>query len=146
MNVVDELNEIKSDILESYTTRVAEISLLQNGVIKCQVNDNVCLTDDDIIELIDLFDDMTSGVCRPILIVTGENNSLSRDAMELNLSSLKGPKGSARAIVVNDDITKVAVNIYFRLHPPALHTMFFSKEENAIEWLTSNFVNSGARA
>lgn len=136
------LEETTQEVMETHITRVAEISLLKSGIIRCQLNDKTCITDDDMLELMDVFDDMTSGVCRPILVVTGKQNSLSREALELNGMRLRGPRGSARAVVVNDELTRVTVNIYFRLHPPAAHTMFFSKEENALSWLSANFVES----
>lgn len=87
--------------------------------------------------------EFTKGIAYPILLDFTNLKSATKEARDY----MNDPKGGLNgllggAFLTNSVATKVLVNLYLKINRPSIPAKFFTKKEDAINWLKDLKVNN----
>lgn len=116
-------------------TKVGEIALLDNGILRVAGNSNVHIELADMMENDVAFRELLQGSRAPFLVLFGENVTISVEAREYFSESQRSQIKTAEALVVPQLHHKMLARNHTHSRKPQHPTMTFDSEEDALAWL-----------
>ena len=118
-------------------TPKAEISLLDNYIVRMQIFDYIHLEEEDILEFNTIKIELTDGQAYKELFVSGKYTSLSKEARELLAKKEMGLNRIAKAIVVTSLAQRFIANFIRKFNKSKSKVKVFNSEEEAMQWFES---------
>lgn len=75
----------------------------------------------------------------PNLVLMGKHSTADKEGRAFSVSEKGSRFRNADAFVITSLAQKIVANFYLKIEKPSVPTRFFTKEEEAVEWL-SQFV------
>ncbi|MFJ6280418.1 MULTISPECIES: DUF7793 family protein [Arthrobacter] len=104
----------------------------ENGYVRVEWDEDISVTEQDALDLLDRLDQECPGVCKPMLanlnsMVTVHAPALAIFASRLNVAAL--------AIVGPTAVDRTIATFFSEVHEPAYPTRYFTEPAAALEWL-----------
>ena len=123
-------------IIKEIKTSTANISLLENGIIRVAILDNAHLEAKNLGDNYDVYVDIMEGEEAPFLIIVNESSTISTEGRkEYNLKERKEVR-KKDALVIKSPATMLLINSQVKFCKPIIPTQAFLDESSAIQWLT----------
>ena len=126
-------------ILESQTDRASDIEFWDNGIVYIKLKDNIQVEIEDsrkqFLFLKSKFDGENKHI---ILVESGLDTSISKEARELGSKKESNTITSATAVIVKSLAHRILINFIIKIiHQQTMKMKMFDDKEKAIEWLLS---------
>lgn len=122
-------------VTEQYNTKIGEISLLKNGIVKVKGNSNIHIVLEDMYENDRIFDVLLKGKSAPFLTVFGENATIDPEAELYFANKDRSKIKSAEALVTWQTHHKLIGLTHLTNLKPDYPIKQFRDESDAIKWL-----------
>lgn len=129
---VEIINEYVSAVLEY---RISKVALRADGILHISIKPEEEFTLDDYKELMDAALKIGNGRKFLNLISVGQDTIPDHETRNMSTSQKGSIYKIADAFVIHSLPQKLIGNFYMNFHKPVVPTRFFTKEEEAIEWL-----------
>jgi hypothetical protein len=124
------------DIIDRIELISATVSLREDGIFQLEMKTiDRELIEQDVRELTESIGIIGKGAKYPVLILTKEFNTLSKEASQYAASEIAGRYTLANAIVINSPAIRIGANFFITIFKPARPTKMFNDEDKAIAWL-----------
>lgn len=123
------------DFMKEILDGKAELSLLENNIVKVAVYDYVHLEEADVKNIHELKIRMVKNRRHFVLLVPGKFWSASKEAREFSAKEEVSEKRMAKAIVTSTLAHKIIGNFFLRVNQPKSLVKLFNSETEAISWL-----------
>ncbi len=114
---------------KKYSLRVCD-----NSYYELHIEDNIELEIEDVIDIVKTQKNI-SGQKMPVLVLCDEFAMTGLDVMRYLSKNENFPYSTAGAYVFNSVAQKILANFYLKIHSPERPTKFFTKKDDAIDWL-----------
>jgi len=121
----------------SITTRTAEISLDETGILRVKVLEGVKIDLDDALDNFLVTKQLSAGQRRLKLIDTRVNWKIAKEARHYFLIENTPEKTIARAILVKSLFDKFTADFVNMLYRPQIPQKIFLSEKEALKWLNT---------
>lgn len=115
--------------------RVGFLEILEDGVLYYHLYDDSVLDISDVKEMLKAHRILAARKPRPVLVDAGVRTSMTQEARLFDISRERQKYTLAEAIIVNNIVTRITANFYYRFNPPPYKTRFFNSEESAYAWI-----------
>ena len=123
-------------VIKDIKTSTANISLLENGIIRVAILDDVHLEAENLEENYNVYIDLMEDQDAPFLIVINESATISSEGRkEYNLKTKREVR-KKDALVIKSPATMLLINSQVKFCKPIIPTQAFLDEESAINWLS----------
>lgn len=112
--------------------------LIEPRVIEVIVKDNASLEVDDIIEIREANQVLAKGGKYVVLLESGFNTSLSKEAREESSKKEYGETRKAMAFVINSLSQRIVGNFFIQMNKPPTPTKIFTSKKEALTWAKSH--------
>lgn len=120
-------------IVKTVPIRVGQISLTNDDIIVFDIGDDQMINYDDTQEMRAVVTEITQGIPKPMVVITGERVGSTKEAREADLN--KKPNLSlCEAVVITSFPTRIAGKFFYNIYSPPHPWKFFSNEEDAYDW------------
>jgi len=116
--------------LRAYTTWMGE-----DGIARSVVKPNAEITLDDAIHNSKVVNELFQDKKFPLLVNSSQIKSMSREARKYLSVNDRSTHVSAFAVVVNNPISMIIVNFFFRFNKTGVPSKMFTNEKAALKWL-----------
>ena len=114
----------------------SEIFLRKDGIIQLNCGDDVTYEVSQIKENLDCIRSIGNGKKLPVLNVAGKYTNVTRETREfIAKAEFSIDCISAEAYILRSIAQRITANFYIKINKPKMPTAYFTKEENAVEWL-----------
>ena len=117
--------------------RVGNLEILEDGVLYYHLFDDSVLDISDVQEMLKAHSILAARKPRLVLVDAGVRTSMTPEARLFDISRERQKYTLAEAVIVNNIVTRITANFYYRFNPPPYKTRFFNSEESAYAWLKS---------
>ena len=125
-------------IIESFTTGVFIIDTWQNGIIHVKVAGNTIIDASDIKEQYDYLKTKFNSKKYIILVESGENSSLTKEAREFSTLPETNSMTLGTAVIIKSLAERLIINFMINiLNQQTMKLKMFENKEKAIAWLLS---------
>ena len=124
------------NIQNEITTETASISLLDNGIIRVQIKDNVHLESKNLEENYNAYLSLMKDEVAPFLIVVNESATISTEGRKEYNNRTRREVRKKDALVMKDPSTMLLINAQVRFIKPLIPLRAFIDEASAIQWLS----------
>ena len=124
------------NIQNEITTETASISLLDNGIIRVQIKDNVHLESKNLEENYNAYLSLMKDEVAPFLIVVNESATISTEGRKEYNKRTRREVRKKDALVMKDPSTMLLINAQVRFIKPLIPLRAFIDEASAIQWLS----------
>lgn len=123
--------------MDSFFTRTAEYSLLEEGIILCRILEKANIQPADIKENLEATHKLAGGKPYVALVDGRRECSVTREARELGARPESYQLQIAAALVVTSVSNRLIGNFIIRFYKPPVPTRLFGDMDSALDWLKS---------
>ncbi|MBI3520376.1 MAG: hypothetical protein HY062_13620 [Bacteroidetes bacterium] len=116
-------------------TKIAKITLLDNGIIRIQGNSDINITLDDMFENDEAFKHILPEGNAPFLTIFGENATINLDAQMYFANKQRSKIKKAEALLTSQMHHRLIALTHTTHLMPSYPIRHFTVEEEAIKWL-----------
>jgi len=124
------------NIIKEIRTSTADISLLENGIVRVAILDDVHLEAKNLEENYDVYIDLMEGQDAPFMIIVNESATISSDGRKEYNQKTRREVRKKDALVIKSPATMLLINSQVKFCKPIIPTQAFLDESSAINWLT----------
>lgn len=118
-------------------TRIAEVSLIEQGIVRVKFDEDAEIGIDDIQRSIEASLKLTGGKKHAALLDARTNVSITQGAMKYGASAKVLQHRTATAMLTERLSVRIFGNFFNGFFRPKIRNRIFSNEAEAIEWLRS---------
>ena len=126
-------------VIESRQDRIAQIEFWDNGIIFIKLEDNVQVEYEDSKNQHRFLEKKYDGINKHIILVeTGIDTTLSKEAREFSTRPETNEMTKATAVIVKSLAHRIIINFIINFtHQQAMKMRMFDNKQKAIDWLLS---------
>lgn len=115
----------------------AKVFMRNDGILQVDFEEHLLLDIDQCKELNRVYKEEFKVGKVPILHVTGTFMNVTKEARDFAATEEGLESSKAEAFVIHSLAQKILANFYLNINQPSVPTKFFTKEEDAVAWLSS---------
>lgn len=128
-------------IVTTKQLRFCKMEKRNDSIIQYTFDNDITIDVDDIHALVDALAELTQGVKHGMLVISGDRNSTTKEAIMESMKKLKSENYAfAEAIVITSLPTRIAANFFYKIYSPVHPYKTFKDIDSAEKWLKS-FLN-----
>ncbi|MEZ4937611.1 MAG: hypothetical protein R2799_08455 [Crocinitomicaceae bacterium] len=127
-----------SIFIETFNTSIAKLTLLDDKIIHCFVEENSDFDMDQMMEIRDGNRVLSKGQDYCVILEAGSFADFSKKAKEASATHEYSSGRIALAIIANNLAMKILTDVYLRINKPVTPTKAFKSKTEALEWLKKN--------
>ena len=133
------LDAVKYSILESYTDRAYNVEFWSNDIICIKLKDNIQIELEDSKKQYLFLKSKYDGINKHIILVeTGADTSISKEAREFATKPESNEMTQATAVIVKSLAHRIIINFIINItHQQTMKMKMFDDKQKAIDWLLS---------
>jgi hypothetical protein len=116
-----------------------KVTLVSNQYFYVEVKNDAEFEVEDLVLLVQYQKEIGNGNSFPVLIYPSKTATTNSDLIRYMAQKNSLPYTLADAFVLTSVPQKILARLYFRVIPPERPVKFFSKKEDALEWLQQFF-------
>ena len=125
-------------VIEEIQTETADISKLENGIIKVQIRDNAHLEAKNLEDNYNAYLELMDGDSAPFMIIVNDSATISSEGREEYNKKTRKEIRRKDALVISNPATMLLINSQVKFIKPIIPTQAFLDERSAIAWLSNN--------
>jgi hypothetical protein len=111
------------------------VELRGDGLVEIVFMKSIVLGLQECLDLMDAYEQILEKKRYPLLHIAGDYMQVTEEARNYGASEEGLRFSAAEAFVINSLAHKLLANFYMKINKPSVPTKFFSKKEDAEEWL-----------
>jgi hypothetical protein len=111
------------------------VSTLKDNLVENVIYDNIVIGVEDVMEIKHYSNKLMNKKKYGILIETGRQITVTKDAWTNFNKKIEGENTIAKALVIKNPIYYFLSEVYFTMNSPKVKTKIFTDREKAINWL-----------
>lgn len=116
--------------------KIAQVMLRGDDIVQINFEDDIIVDVQDVINIDEAVDQVSSGIKRKLLVVTGKRNDSTMEARKMTaVVQRKNDRAVAEALVVTSFPTRIALNFFYKIYTPSHPYKTFKTIHEAEDWL-----------
>lgn len=116
-------------------SKSATIFLREDGIIQINIKNDIIISKNDVMEIVDCIEEVSQQKKYPVLILAGDYTLPESEARPYIASAEANRYTICNAFVINGVAQKLMANVFMKIDRPATPTKFFNTENEALNWL-----------
>lgn len=131
------LDKTSHTIIESYADRTSNVEFWDNGIVFIKIKNNITIELEDSQQQYQLLKSKYNGINKHLVLVeTGNDTSLSKDAREFGSKPESNEMTTAMAVIVKSLAQRLVLNFIIKFtHQQTMKMKLFDDKQKAINWL-----------
>lgn len=113
----------------------ADVVIIDKRIVKMTIRDGSHLEIEDVIEINKIKCRLTAEKKHVVLLISGTDTSISKEARELSADNELARNRLAKAIVINSLAQRIIGNYFIRFNKSSTPVKLFKNENDALDWL-----------
>jgi hypothetical protein len=131
------LDRASHTVIESHADRTSDVEFWDNSIVYIKIKNHVNIELEDAQQQYQLLKSKYDGINKHLVLVeTGNDTSLSKDAREFGSKPESNEMTTAMAVIVKSLAQRLIINFIIKFtHQQAMKMRMFDEKQKAINWL-----------